>query len=134
MLIPNSMSGVVSSLGSPWNLSWLWPLIVFFSNQVSMGYPRNEVGDSVRNQKFDDAYASYLLLAKKSSDVSFYLITQRKAYSSQSNSRSISSLEALVVAKVVWQKIINRMDLEFDSHKEQGVYSDGQLFQRKSSL
>ena len=99
-----------------------------------MGYPRNEVGDSVRNQKFDDAYASYLLLAKKSSDVSFYLITQRKAYSSQSNSRSISFLEALVVAKVVWQKIINRMDLEFDSHKEQGVYSDGQLFQRKSNL
>ena len=37
---------------------------------VTMGYPRTEVEESLRLHKFDDTYASYLLLGRKSTDVS----------------------------------------------------------------
>jgi len=34
-----------------------------------MGHPRADVLDSLRTHKFDDIYASYILLGRKSSDV-----------------------------------------------------------------
>ena len=37
---------------------------------VGMGYNRSEVEESLRTHKFDDAYASYLLLGRRSTDVS----------------------------------------------------------------
>ena len=37
---------------------------------VTMGYCRAEVNESLRSHKFDDCYASYLLLGRKSTDVS----------------------------------------------------------------
>ena len=37
---------------------------------VTMGYPRTEVEESLRLHKFDDTYASYLLLGRKNTDVS----------------------------------------------------------------
>ena len=37
---------------------------------VGMGYSRTEVEESLRLHKFDDTYASYLLLGRKSTDVS----------------------------------------------------------------
>jgi len=36
---------------------------------IGMGYPRVEVEESLRLHKFDDCYASYLLLGRKSTDV-----------------------------------------------------------------
>merc|ERR1719189_377605 len=36
---------------------------------VTMGYPRTEVEESLRLHKFDDTYASYLLLGRKNTDV-----------------------------------------------------------------
>lgn len=44
------------------------------SSQVTMGYCRVEVNESLRNHKFDDCYASYLLLGRKSTEVRLYLI------------------------------------------------------------
>lgn len=41
---------------------------------VGMGYNRKEVEDSLNSHKFDDAYASYLLLGRRSTDVSFLLL------------------------------------------------------------
>ena len=40
---------------------------------IGMGYPRQEIEESLRLHKFDDCYASYLLLGRKSTDVSFLL-------------------------------------------------------------
>ena len=37
---------------------------------VTMGYCRAEVQESLRTHKFDDCYASYLLLGRKSTEVS----------------------------------------------------------------
>ena len=37
---------------------------------VGMGYNRHEVEQSLQTHKFDDAYASYLLLGRRSTDVS----------------------------------------------------------------
>ena len=37
--------------------------------QVTMGYPRGEVTDSLRNHKFDDCYASYILIGRKPNEV-----------------------------------------------------------------
>ena len=37
---------------------------------VGMGYNRHEVETSLQTHKFDDAYASYLLLGRRSTDVS----------------------------------------------------------------
>ena len=37
---------------------------------VGMGYPRTDVEESLRLHKFDDTYASYLLLGRKNTDVS----------------------------------------------------------------
>ena len=37
---------------------------------IGMGYPRQEIEESLRLHKFDDCYASYLLLGRKSTDVS----------------------------------------------------------------
>lgn len=40
---------------------------------VTMGYCRAEVQESLRTHKFDDCYASYLLLGRKSTEVSHLL-------------------------------------------------------------
>ena len=40
---------------------------------IGMGYSRKEVEESLQTAKFDDCYASYLLLGRKPSDVSIYL-------------------------------------------------------------
>lgn len=37
-----------------------------------MGYSRAEIEDSLKSQKYDDVYATYLLLGRRSSDVSVY--------------------------------------------------------------
>ena len=37
---------------------------------VQLGYNRSEIEESLRTSKFDDCYASYLLLGRKPSDVS----------------------------------------------------------------
>ena len=42
---------------------------------VTMGYCRAEVNESLRSHKFDDCYASYLLLGRKSTDVSHFIET-----------------------------------------------------------
>ena len=36
---------------------------------IGMGYSRPEIEESLRSHKFDDCYASYLLLGRKSTDV-----------------------------------------------------------------
>ena len=54
---------------------------------VGMGYNRQEVETSLHTHKFDDAYASYLLLGRRSTDVS--------AQSSSPFAVSISSSDAL---------------------------------------
>ncbi|CAG0913443.1 unnamed protein product [Notodromas monacha] len=52
---------------------------------TGMGYSRHDVEDSLRNSKFDDVYATYLLLARRSSDLE----------SNDSRSGSSLSLRAL---------------------------------------
>ena len=37
---------------------------------TEMGYSRSEIDDSLSNHKFDDIYATYLRLGRKSNDVS----------------------------------------------------------------
>lgn len=39
-----------------------------------MGYSRAEIEDSLKSQKYDDVYATYLLLGRRSSDVSVYFL------------------------------------------------------------
>ena len=48
---------------------------------VGMGYSRPEVEDSLRLHKFDDTYASYLLLGRKSTDVSTILFFENFLWS-----------------------------------------------------
>ena len=38
---------------------------------MEMGYSRTEIDDSLKNHKFDDIYATYLLLGRRSTDVSW---------------------------------------------------------------
>ena len=38
---------------------------------VGMGYSRTEIEDSLKTQKYDDVFATYLLLGRRSTDVSF---------------------------------------------------------------
>ena len=45
---------------------------------VGMGYNRQETEESLRTHKFDDAYASYLLLGRRSTDVSRQFNLQKK--------------------------------------------------------
>jgi len=40
---------------------------------VNMGYNRSEIEESLANAKYDDVFATYLLLGRKSSDVSIIL-------------------------------------------------------------
>lgn len=45
--------------------------ILFFSEiMVNMGYSRQNIEDSVIHQKFDDIQATYLLLGRRTPDVS----------------------------------------------------------------
>ena len=37
---------------------------------VGMGYNRTEIEDSLKTQKYDDVFATYLLLGRRSTDVS----------------------------------------------------------------
>ena len=37
---------------------------------VGMGYSRTEIEDSLKTQKYDDVFATYLLLGRRSTDVS----------------------------------------------------------------
>lgn len=39
---------------------------------VGMGYSRCEIEDSLAQAKYDDAFATYLLLGRKSTDVSYF--------------------------------------------------------------
>ena len=38
-----------------------------------MGYSNSVVEEALKQQKFDDCYASYLLLGRRNTDVSIYL-------------------------------------------------------------
>ena len=38
---------------------------------AGMGYNRSEIEDSLKTQKYDDVFATYLLLGRRSTDVSF---------------------------------------------------------------
>ena len=40
-----------------------------------MGYNQSIVEESLKQQKFDDCYASYLLLGRRNTDVSKYFMT-----------------------------------------------------------
>jgi hypothetical protein len=42
-----------------------------------MGYNRNEIEESLANAKYDDVFATYLLLGRKSSDVSICVTSIR---------------------------------------------------------
>ena len=39
---------------------------------AGMGYNRTEIEDSLRTQKYDDVFATYLLLGRRSTDVSIH--------------------------------------------------------------
>ena len=39
-----------------------------------MGYSNSVVEEALKQQKFDDCYASYLLLGRRNTDVSIYLV------------------------------------------------------------
>lgn len=39
---------------------------------IEMGYSREEIEDSLKNKKFDDISATYILLGRKPSDVSSF--------------------------------------------------------------
>jgi len=41
---------------------------------VGMGYSRAEIEESLSQAKYDDIFATYLLLGRKSNDVSIYVI------------------------------------------------------------
>lgn len=41
---------------------------------VSLGYNRTDIENSLDSAKYDDVFAIYLLLGRKSTDVSFYLL------------------------------------------------------------
>lgn len=48
---------------------------VVFSDQselmVTMGFPKDEITESLQNQKYDEVMATYLLLGRKAPEVSF---------------------------------------------------------------
>ena len=52
---------------------------------VTMGYPRTEVEESLRLHKFDDTYASYLLLGRKSTDVSTHHNNNSSTYNNNTS-------------------------------------------------
>lgn len=39
-----------------------------------MGYNRQEIEDSLSQVRYDDVFATYLLLGRKSTDVSYYFL------------------------------------------------------------
>lgn len=41
---------------------------------VAMGYNRQEIEDSLSQVRYDDVFATYLLLGRKSTDVSIFFI------------------------------------------------------------
>lgn len=41
---------------------------------VTMGFPKDEITDSLHAQKYDDVMATYLLLGRKAPEVSFFVI------------------------------------------------------------
>ena len=57
---------------------------------VTMGYPRTEAEQSLRLHKFDDTYASYLLLGRKSTDVSTQHNNNSSTYNNSTSTYNIS--------------------------------------------
>ena len=57
---------------------------------VTMGYPRTEVEESLRLHKFDDTYASYLLLGRKSTDVSTHHNNNSSTYNNDTSTHNIT--------------------------------------------
>ena len=57
---------------------------------VTMGYPRTEVEESLRLHKFDDTYASYLLLGRKSTDVSTHHNNNSSTYNNNTSTYNIT--------------------------------------------
>ena len=43
--------------------------------EQTMGYSNSVVEEALKQQKFDDCYASYLLLGRRNTDVSIYMVT-----------------------------------------------------------
>lgn len=42
---------------------------------VTMGFPKDEITESLQNQKYDDVMATYLLLGRKAPEVRFLLMS-----------------------------------------------------------
>ena len=57
---------------------------------VTMGYPRTEVEESLRLHKFDDTYASYLLLGRKSTDVSTHHNNNSSTYNKNTSTYNMT--------------------------------------------
>lgn len=45
---------------------------------VGMGYSRSEIEDSLAQAKYDDVFATYLLLGRKNTDVSLFMTRKPK--------------------------------------------------------
>ncbi len=41
---------------------------------IGMGYSRTEIEDSLKTQKYDDVFATYLLLGRRSTDVRIFFV------------------------------------------------------------
>lgn len=62
-----------------------------------MGYTRGEIEDSLTQAKYDDVFATYLLLGRKSTDVSIFFFD-----SSALASRNICGYRTVFLMFVIW--------------------------------
>ncbi len=49
----------------------MWISILSSELMVTMGFPKDEITESLLGQKYDDVMATYLLLGRKAPEVSF---------------------------------------------------------------